>query len=189
MIYSRFISIIDSIIFFVRNIIAAKKIANIKVEEDGVLLFRGYCSSDEKEIADIYKKLNSGSIFSRLQRALYRRIGQRFMLVAEERDQFGYVKVVGINMYYLNKRDVFENTIHEGFIGILPRAGGKGVATKMRKIAIKNFKSAGFLGISTRISLNNTASLMSAKKIGFQVVEEYKDKTTGEHRFYMVYSF
>ena len=172
--------------FFTRNVIAAKKIAKIKFEKDDALLFRGYYSSDEKEISEVYKKLNGGVIFSQLKRILYRHIGHSFMLVVEERGQFGQSKIVGMNMYYLNKRDIQENTIHEAFIGVLPDMGRRGIATKMRKVAISHFKSVGFSGISTRISLNNDASLTSAKKTGFHTVEEYQEPSTGETRHYMI---
>ena len=89
----------------------------------------------------------------------------------------------------MNKKDIKENTIHEGFIGVVPEASGRGIATKMRQMAIQHFKLAGFSGISTRISLNNSASLMSAKKIGFQPVEEYQEPSTGEKRYYMICNF
>ena len=178
-----------AVIFAIRNICAAKKVVDIKSEEVGELLFRGYSASDEKAISKIYQQLNDGAVFSRYQRKLYSSIGRSCMLVAEQRDPFGASKIAGMNIYYLNQRDFQENTIHEGFIGVVPEMGGRGIATKMRRMGIHHFKSAGFSGISTRVSLNNTASLISAKKVGFQTVEEYQEPSTGEQRYYMVCKF
>lgn len=189
MIYRRIKSRIDAVEFYIRNVRAANKIGKIKTEVIDTLIFRGYCSSDEKSISEIYKNLNDGAIYSLIQRMLFSRIGRQFMFVVEEIDPLGKSQIVGMNMYYLNKRDHQENTIHEGFIGVLPKIAGQGVATKMREMAVSHFKMARFSGISTRISLNNVASLVSARKIGFQTVEEYQEQATCEQRLYMVFRF
>lgn len=91
-----------------------------------------------------------------------------------------------MNMYYFNSRDVKENTIHEGFIGVTAEAAGQGIATQMRKIAKTHFSLLEIKGISTRISINNVASLRSAQKIGFEPVEQYCDPHTHEERYYMI---
>lgn len=189
MMFTRIKAKLGGLVFAARNIRLARRIGDIKNEEFGDLIFRGYSASDAKAISEIYQELNDGAVFSRIQRELYSRVGRRCMLVVEQRDPFGASKIVGMNMYYLNKRDIQENTIHEGFVGVVPEASGRGIATQMRKIAMRHFKSAGLSGISTRISLNNVASLMSAKKIGFRAVEEYKEPSTGEQRCYMVCKF
>lgn len=180
---------LSGVAFIARNLSAARRLVKITSEEVDGLLFRGYSESDVEAIAKIYQQLNEGAVFSWILRSLYSCIGRRCLLVVEQRDAVGASKIVGMNMYYLNRRDIKENTIHEGFIGVLPEAGGRGIATKMRQAAIQNFKLAGFSGISTRISLNNAASLMSAKKIGFQPVEEYQEPLTGEKRYYMICKF
>ncbi len=189
MIFKQIKSKLSALAFSMKNISATRRIVDFKSEYVDELLFRGYSALDEKAITEMYRQLNDGAIFSQIQRILYSYIGRRCLLVAEQKDAVGASKIVGMNMYYLNKRDVQENTIHEGFIGVVPEAGGQGIATKMRQIAIRHFKAAGFSGISTRISLNNTASLVSAKKIGFQPVEEYQEPSTGEQRYYMVCKF
>ncbi|WP_191722716.1 GNAT family N-acetyltransferase [Comamonas avium] len=180
---------LSGFVFAARNLSAARRLVKITSEEVDGLLFRGYSSSDVEAITKIYQQLNEGAAFSWMLRSLYSHIGRRCLLVVEQRDAVGTSKIVGMNMYYLNQRDIKENTIHEGFIGVLPEMGGRGIATKMRQTAINNFKLAGFSGISSRISLNNTASLMSAKKIGFQPVEEYQEPSTGEKRYYMICKF
>jgi len=178
-----------SFLFFFRNINAARQIIEIRRQAFGEFIFRGYTELDADAIAEIYRQLNGGAVFSRVQRKLYRHIGKRCLFVVEQKDTLGSSKIVAMNMYYLNRRDVRENTIHEGFIGVLPEAGGKGIATKMRQMAVEQFRSSGFSGISTRISLDNSASIISAKKIGFQPVEEYQESSTGKQRYYMICKF
>lgn len=176
-------------IFYIRNVRKAKKIDEIKGEVKGEFIFRSYCISDEKSIAAIYEKLNNGEKYSLMQRILFNRIGHKFMFVVEKINPLGRSEIVGMNMYYLNKRDLQENTIHEGFIGVLPEIAGQGVATNMRKMALNHFKIQSFSGISTRISSKNYASIASAKKIGFQTVEEYEEHTTCSQRLYMICHF
>ena len=189
MIFTRVKSKFGSAAFVARNLSMVHRLNGIEKKEIDELIFRGYLEADADLISKIYRQLNDGAIFSQMQRWLYGRIGTRCLFVVEQRDALGASKIIGINIYYLNKRDIHEDTIHEGFIGVLPEAGGRGIATNMRKMAIEHFKSAGFFGISTRISLNNSASLVSAKKIGFQIVEKYQEPLTGEQRYYMVFRF
>ncbi len=96
---------------------------------------------------------------------------------------------MGMDMFYLNPRDFQEDTIHEGFIGVLPDHEGQGIASQMRKQAIEHFKQNGFKGISTRISKTNFASLNSARKLGFKVVEKYFDAGMNECRYYLICTF
>ena len=116
---------------------------------------------------------------------LYSLIGERILLLAVKNDQITS-QIVAINLFYLNRRDKIENTIHEGFIGVTHEAAGQGIATQMRKLAKAHFTSLGIKGISTRISLNNSASLRSAQEIGFEPVEQYRDPQTLEERYYMI---
>lgn len=67
-----------------------------------------------------------------------------------------------------------------------PAMEGKGVATMLRRQALRHFRSAKFSGVSTRISVSNPGSLRSASKLGFEQVEEYVDACSGEQRLYMV---
>lgn len=180
---------LNGLAFAARNINAARRLVEIKKQEIDGLLFRGSSASDVKAISEIYQELNDRTVFSWIQRGIYSLFGQRFLLVVEQIDGIGAFKIVGINIYYFNKRDVRENTVHEGFIGVIPEMCGQGIATKMRQMAIRHFKMAGFSGISTRISLSNKASLASAIKIGFQPIEDYQEPSTGERRYYMVCKF
>lgn len=181
-------SLFGIFLHFIRNISAVRKFGCIQNSECAGLVFRGYSQSDVRGVARIYEELN-GTVFSMSQRTLYRCIGNRCLFVVEQIDVTGRSRIIAMNMYYLNRRDIQENTVHEGFIGVIPEFNGKGIATKMRRLAIEHFKAAGLSGISTRISLDNVASLVSAQKLGFVPSEEYLDAVTGVKRYYMVHKF
>lgn len=186
---SKFKSRFNVLLFFVRNLTALHKVVEIKsIEIDG-LVFRGYSKKDADSVSSIYRQLNDKADFSWVQRVLYKFVGSRCFFIVEQKNHDGTLMVCGINMYYLNNRDIQDNTIHEGFIGVMPKARGRGIATKMRQMAVSHFRSAGFSGMSTRISLDNMASLVSARKNGFRVIDEYEESSTGDQRYYMILKF
>ena len=106
--------------------------------------------------------------------------------MAESQSSDGARSIVGINFYYLNFRDFKEGTVHEGFVGVAPGFEGQGIATAIRRLAVRHFENSGFSGISSRVSCSNFASLKSARKIGYEPVEKYFDDLSGELRFYLV---
>lgn len=163
--------------------------SSIRTKTINGIIYRGYRKRDAAEVDKIYAQLNNGARFEGLRRQLYTSIGSRCLFVAVCTNEVGEEIVVGMNMYYLNARDIREQTIHEGFIGVIPRMTGKGIASILRSMAKAHFKDMGFKGISTRISLNNLPSLQSAKKMGFLPLEEYIESSTGEKRYYMVANF
>jgi len=178
-------SAFGSISFTCKNLLKLRSTNSVKPTNIGEIFIRGMESSDEKQVLEIYHQLNGAAQFSCSRRWLYRLAGSKLMLVAVKKEMTGE-KIVGMNMYYLNKRDFTDDSIHEGFIGVLPEMGGLGIATNMRNIAKKHFLENGFKGISTRISLSNLPSLKSAEKIGFKPVEKYLDVVTKEERYYMI---
>lgn len=121
-----------------------------------------------------------------VQRILYYFLSERCLLIALREDAQGQRVAVGVDLYYLNPRDLREGTVHEGFIGVHPAVEGMGVATTLRRQALRHFRKANFSGVSTRISVSNPGSLRSASKLGFEQVEEYIDACSGEQRLYMV---
>lgn len=147
-------------------------------------VIRGCLKSELKEAEKTYKIL-SGRSFSRIQKVLLRLFSNKTLIVTIS-DQNDYKKIIGVNLYYINHRDFKENTIHEGYIGVLPEFEGQGVATKMRMNAKNHFQKSGFSGISSRVSKNNLASLRSAKKMQFEPVEEYFDNNKNEDRYYLI---
>lgn len=178
-------SIFENFYFSCDNWLRLRTLHKVKITSVGEISFRGMLPSDERQVVEIYYQLNGGAKFTWPRRWLYRLVGSKLMLVAVKQEVTGD-KVVGINMYYLNKRDIAESTIHEGFIGVLPEITRLGIATNLRLLAKNHFFVNGFSGISTRISSNNSPSMKSALKVGFKPVEKYFDAALNEDRFYMI---
>lgn len=109
-------------------------------------------------------------------------LGSKFCFVAEDIEG----NVIGVALYYVNKRDKKDGTIHACFSGVTENARGKGVATELRSHAILHFEENGFKGISSRISLRNEKSLSVNLKLGFEPMETYFDEGLQEERHYLV---
>jgi hypothetical protein len=176
------ISIIALMLRTIRGSIKINAFQEIVI--DGIL-YRGSKFCDLEVVSNIYEKLNNGITLGVFRKIIYSIVGDRILLLAIESHE-SHPVIVGVNMYYINHRDVVESTIHEGFIGVLPESSGKGIATQMRKFAMMHFGLNNFKGISTRITINNSASLCSAEKTGFVSVEKYFDPELSEYRHYMI---
>lgn len=157
------------------------------VSKPNPLYFNGYtircCKLSElKKAENVYQKI-SGRSFSHIRKLLLKLFSNKNLIVAIDDSNN---QIIALNLYYINHRDFNENSIHEGYIGVLPEYQGQGVATKMREYAKAHFRAAGFLGISSRVSKNNLASLHSAEKSGFKIFEQYFDIYTQEERYYLI---
>lgn len=183
---SKAIGFLQSLRFIFENISHAAKLSEITSLSDGAIVIRGLRSADNIQVNKIIYLLNNGVGFGFSRRFLYRIVGSRLVFVAERKEDG---EIVGVNLFYFNARDRVENTIHEGFIGVVPSHQGKGVASKLRRHAIESFTHAELSGISTRISISNTASFRSAEKMGFRVDKRYVDSRTGEERCYLICHF
>lgn len=180
---------VSSIKFYIRNTVASAGLTPIKPVKLGDLTFRGYEKADYSEVSAILYELNDGASFSGLRKQFYGWRGDRCLVVALRQDHDGSTAVIGINMYYFNRRDVVERTIHEAFIGVRLEESGKGVATLMRRLALGHFSRTGLAGVSTRISEDNLASLNSAIRLRFVVVERYEDCASAKNRLYLTRLF
>lgn len=150
--------------------------------------YRGMQKADEPFVRCLYYNLNEKkrSIVG-ARRLLYRWFGSRLiMLGVVRKNSNAFSRIVAIDMYYFNRRDLREGTIHEGFVGVELGFEGKGVATMMRRLALEHFTTSGLSGVSSRISLNNKGSLRSAENLGFKSVEKYYDDVLKEWRGYFV---
>ena len=173
--------------FFTINVLKLLPIDTLPNLNHDNYVIRGCLKSELKEAEKTYKTL-SGRGFSRVQRVLLRLFSDKNLIITIS-DQNGYKKIVGVNLYYINHRDFKENTIHEGYIGVLPEFEGQGIATKMRMNAKSHFRKSGFSSISSRVSKNNLASLRSAEKMQFVPIEEYFDNNKNEDRYYLICNF
>ncbi|MBV4503466.1 GNAT family N-acetyltransferase [Pseudomonas sp. BW13M1] len=172
--------------FLIGNFSRFLRVAAIPEFRTGGVIVRGCRRGELSSAFLLYSHLNDGGEVGYVQRILYYFLSERCFLVALQDDAQGQRSVVGVDLYYLNPRDLREGTVHEGFIGVHPATEGKGVATTLRRQALRHFRNAKFSGVSTRISVSNPGSLRSASKLGFEQVEEYVDACSGEQRLYMV---
>lgn len=166
-----------------REIVISLRMDRVSAQSDGGIVYRGCKVFELFGLRDLYLQLNPEGSFSIVRVACYFFGGSKFIVVAQD-PLTG--QLVGMDMYYFNRRDLIENTVHEGFVGVRCVYEGRGIATRMRLLAKQYFKGNGFSGISTRISSDNTASLVSAKKIGFEVVNVLPEDSVASGCYYMV---
>lgn len=186
-ILSRFKNKYKIYFIFKKSLEKLESIGKIKKSSYREYQLRGAELSDLYRIKSIFLSLNRAEFAKSNEKILKRHPGKTIIVAESVVD--GKREIVGMDLFYLNARDLSENTVHEGFVGVLPEFEGKGIATAMRKNAIAHFRCSGFSGISTRISKNNIASLRSAEQLGFKPVEEYFDLAMQEERYYLVCNF
>ena len=172
-------------LFLYRNMSRAAKMKKSPIISEGGITYRGVIKNELAEAEFLYRFFHEGKGFSWDKKIIYRMFSEQMIIVAVNEENYSQ-KFVGINVYYFNRRDILEGTVHEGFIGVLPEAGGRGIATNLGLHAKKHFADNGFKGLSSRVSLNNEASLISRKKIGYEPVEAYFDSVMNEDRYYMI---
>ncbi len=160
----------------------------ITAQTYGDFVIDGAKLSDLKEVNYLVRTLKDGVGFGLSRCILYTIAGGK-LLVVTRRLSKSVPKVIGVDVFYFNKRDLAENTVHEGFIGVESTFQGRGLSLAMRSHALEHFRKSSISGISTRISVSNEASYRSAAKLGFRIIERYLDKNMGEERCYLIRHF
>ena len=180
-----FCLIIIYVTYIVRNLCYSMKLSSIECSCINDILVTSCNHKLFRHVLNTSKKLSieqKSNIFNKL--ILYL-LGNKTCFVVC--DKLNNHKVIGYSNYYFNKRDVIENTIHRGYIGILPEYHGKGIGQEFDRIIINHFaKNTELKGISSRVSINNTASYKMHIKSGFVPVERYYDPFMEEEREYMI---
>lgn len=173
---------ITDFIFIIRNLLCSVKMPEFQKFEFDELVIESCRSEYLEEVFHLYKDLHNGKDLSRRNKLLLRLAGNKFCYVVRSGSE-----IVGIGLYYFNKKDVRENTIHEGYTGLKKEYRGKGVGTIARKNALYHFSQVkSIMGVSSRISLDNEASYRGNVKLGFEVVEKYFDTGLKKERAYLI---
>lgn len=141
-----------------------------------------------QETLELYKQLHDGTGLSLEKRLLLRFAGSKFcyILVSEKGEIFG------LGLYYFNKRDIIEKTIHIGYTGLKKEYRGMGIGAVAFRNALRHFAKIDVLrGISSRVSLDNIPSLKGNIKVGkvrhlFEIKEKYWDENEQKERVYLV---
>lgn len=132
----------------------------------------------------LFNRAFAGESYGLIRSLFLITISRRFSLCAIDKNG----RLVGFEIFRLGSRDIVEGTIHESFIAVHPEYSGMGIATRLRKFAINSLRENGFNGISSRIALSNSGSLISAEKVGFKPVEEYVNDDN-QREVYLVLGF
>lgn len=185
MLLNKLKSIINLLYFIYINLKTVLKIRTIEPQTDDALIFSGLNANDSKEAFRLYTELNSVKKINFQNKLLWHYLGNKFCFIAKTNAG----RIVGLSFYYVNFKDISENTIHEAFTKVDTEFRGKGIATKLRSIALKHFEKSGFCGVSSRVSLSNKDSLSINLKLGFKPVEQYIDGNTKEERYYLIKKF
>lgn len=175
-----------SILF--RDLRGAGSLVPMNEEWHGGILYRGLRRREIGEVERLYVALSSAKKLAWYRKVVYWLVGDRMVVVAIE-EESKRKKIVGFNMFYFNARDVEEGTIHSGFIGVIPEKHNQGIGANLRRHGIWNFRRGMVNGLSSRIDLDNGPSLKITLKAGFEIVEKYRDKTTGRERYYLLRRF
>jgi RimJ/RimL family protein N-acetyltransferase len=177
----------NDVLFIARNMIASFSLENIpKLIIDGQIIVCGASRKELKEALCIYSFYNNQNKIGISRYIVYLFISRKMVFIARD---ISVNRIIGTELYYFNQRDLREKTVHQGFRRILPAWQGRGIGTSLTGYAVNHFKNSKINGISSRVSLNNMASLRSNMKLGFRPVEEYFDENMHENRYYLICPF
>lgn len=170
--------------FLARNLWMAKDIPTISKGEFKDVEFLPCTSDLVPHVANLYEEFHPGKKLGPAKKNTLRLAGHKLCLVVRDKKTN---QIVGYSLYYFNRRDIKESTVHEGDTALLQEYRGRGIGTAQRLHSLRHFARCPFInGVSSRVSLNNLASLKSNQKLGFEEQERYFDKHRGEERVYLV---
>ncbi|MEN3363187.1 MAG: L-amino acid N-acyltransferase [Burkholderiales bacterium] len=166
-----------------RNRRCGRQIAPFHPATRGRYVVEAFTRGDLSALNKLYGSLTGGAGLGFQTTAVLWLLGSRLCLVARDMERN---ELTGMAIYYFNRRDRREGTIHEGYIGLHETARNAGLGTFMRRHALENFARSGLYGVSSRISVSNLPSLKSNQKLGFVPVETYFDPAMGDRRHYLI---
>ena len=149
------------------------------------ITYRGLNRSDLKEINKLHTLMNGGSSIALARRFVYWFVGSKIVIVVSKVES-DKEKIIGFNMFYFNQKDIAQNTIHDGFICIDNNYQGLGIGSELRRKGVSHFSCTNLKGISSRIDVDNRASLAVTLKVGAKPVDQYIDPITGVERYYLI---
>jgi len=172
----------NTTVFLIRNIMYGFKLQEFEKADFDNFEVEPLKRKNLKKVLELYKEFCEGKSLTMERYLLLRFAGSKYCYILRSKEG----EVFGMGIFYFNKRDLKERTIHEGYIGLKIEYRGIGIGTLARQYAIKHFAKTGYLkGISSRISLDNVASLKGNMKLGFEIKEKYWDKEENKERAYL----
>lgn len=187
MVGRRFIKIVGTtplFINFIKNVMRANKLPEVHTHSSNNFSISSYKPKYLKQIMVLHEKeLNSKLSYEK--RLLLMIIGTKICYIAMSNET---QQVLGFILFYFNRRDFIEKTIHLGAIAVHRDFQGKKIGSQLLKFSIENLsKSSLIKGISSRISLDNITSLKLHQHFGFNIHTTYFDSNEKKERAYMMY--
>jgi len=176
-------TICNGLVFLLRNLLyfsRLTKIDTVKVTDE--IVVKGASAKELKEMYSVHSEA-FGCQTSLLHRALYRFLSKKCVFIAKD---ISSNRVIGFMLYYANKRDCIEKTVHATSLGVSSASRGKKIGTILGIQAKNHFKNNNLNGISAWVSLSNQAALKVDMKAGFKPIEKSFCKNENEERYYMI---
>lgn len=153
--------------FLCRNLLASRNIQPIPEANFGDFILRGLSHPHISKLDALHRLLRNGRAINCWRKMLLRMKGCSLCGVATEKNG----ELLGFNLYYFRPQEMEHGIIHEAFVGVIPQARGRGIATALKMHLAKHFAFNGLKGISAQIRIDNGPSLYAAKRAGFQIME------------------
>lgn len=172
--------------FLYENIIQTRHLRNLpKHKTNGYTITGASTTREVLRASEIYSVMNNKKL-SWDKKILFLLRGSKLCVILKKNCDN---KILGIAIYYTNRYDRKNRTIHEGYIGVVKQLQGQGLGEAIRKYSIKHFSENGLSGISSRISSSNRRSLQGNLRLGFVIEETYWDSQESVTRHYLVKRF
>lgn len=179
-------SFVNSVVFFVLNFVGnllLRKIDEIKIQDKRIIGFKKEYLGDLIEMWNLEFKFSEFK-FSRRDKYILYFFGNKICYLMIDNNG----RLLGFMYFYFNWRDLVNRRIHSALAYMSPDCRGKGLGSVLHDNVFSSiFKNRWVRGISARWSSCNEAVSRILSKFGFEVVEKYLDKTTGEKRLYGIY--
>lgn len=182
--FIRVVCIIPLFMNFIKNVMRAKKLPEIDTHFSDNFSICSYKPKYLKQIREIHEKeLNIKLSYEK--KLLLMIIGTKICYIAINNET---QQVLGFVLFYFNKKDFIVKTIHLGAIAVHRDFQRKKIGSQLLKFSIENLsKSSLIKGISSRISLDNIASVKLHKYFRFNTHTTYFDIDEKKERAYMMY--
>jgi len=152
--------------------------------ENSGITVEGAKWKDINIIKKMFKSWNEGRNLGTCK-TIYLMLFSKKVCIVAKRDHL----LIGYILFYVNRRDIQDGTVHEAFIVVSEKERGRGIGTFLRERSGIHFNKCDISGISSRIHEGNTASMASAEKVGFEAKERIFDPREQKEQIYLVWRF
>ena len=166
-------------VFLLRNLRGCHRYRMIPLPEERQVSFALTGAKPELlgQLQKLHIELRQGRRLNTWRLIMLYLAGNRLCSVALDRDR----NLLGFQLLYFQEQEWRQGVIHEAFIGVKPEYRGLGIATALRLHSARHLAGQGRLsGISSQAGPENKASLRSAEKAGFNIVNKQQHRNRDE---------